>query len=122
MPKTCTYGNCNNPAWSKGRCKYHPMKRKRIETKKPIKAISSKQVKLLAEYRKVRDPYMRNHPKCEVDGCQNKSTELHHKKGRGEFLSDVRYFMAVCRGCHKKITENPTWAYENGYSVRRLEK
>ena len=121
--KTCSYGNCNNPAFSKGRCKWHPLeKRKRIKTNKPIKQASSKTVKALTEYRKVRDAYMREHRTCEVDGCDKNSTDLHHKKGRGKYLSDERYFMAVCRTCHIKIGKNPKWSYANGYMILRGAK
>ena len=60
---------------------------------------------------------------CQVKGCKGLATEVHHKKGRiGKLLTDIRYFLGVCRECHNKIELNPTWAKENGYSLNRLDK
>lgn len=95
-------------------CQYHYKKTKTI---KKIKPIADKRLERLKEYRIKRDKYLKDNPKCEVKGCSNDTTNLHHKKGRiGELLSDERYFMACCSTCHpKRIHENPKWARENGY-------
>ena len=57
--------------------------------------------------------------KCEV--CHERAaSEIHHMKGRtGELLTDPTYFLGVCRSCHNKITLNPEWAHDLGYSATR---
>lgn len=98
------------------------LQRKKLSVNKPKKAIrpfSDKKLEDLAKYRPLRDKYLKDHPICEVTGCGNETTNLHHKAGRnGSLLYDVRYFMACCYDCHpKRIHENPEWARENGYLI-----
>ena len=116
--KTCKYKECNNPVWSKDRCKWHPTE----TTKKKqnyIKPISDKRMAQMKMYRQVRDEYMMSHPKCEV--CNNDASDLHHKRGRvGDYYTDIKHFLSVCRSCHTKIEENPEWAKRFGYSENRL--
>ena len=58
-----------------------------------------------------------------VKGCKGLATEVHHKKGRiGKLLTEISYFLGVCRECHSKIELEPIWAKENGYSLNRLDK
>jgi len=92
---------------------------------KAIPVFSEKHKKLLAEYRIVRDQYMRGHTLCDARlyGCSNYATDLHHKCGRtGKLLTDVRYFMAVCRSCHNAIEREPEMAKEKGFSLTRTDK
>lgn len=120
MAKTCTYKDCNNPVWSKGLCKWHlPRKQKVGVIKKRINPIADKRLEELAIYRIARDEYLLEHPICEVEGCVEKSTHIHHKKGRiGKLVYDKKYFMAVGDACHpKKIHENPEWSREMGYLI-----
>ena len=82
-----------------------------------LKKISIKQSKRLREYREVRKQYLLYNQYC---FCGAMATDIHHKRGRiGNLLIDSNYFLSVCRGCHKKIEENPKWAKENGYSLNR---
>jgi hypothetical protein len=75
---------------------------------------------------------LKNHPICEV--ChQQKSTQIHHKKGRvgyhtyEDYLNDFSllenplFFLATCGVCHGKVEQNPDWAKENEYSLSRLD-
>jgi len=65
--------------------------------------------------------FLNDNPFCKV--CGKSATDVHHMRGKiGEDLTDSRYFLAVCRGCHTLIEENPTWAKEKGYSLNRLDK
>ena len=84
-----------------------------------IKPISDKKLEELAIYRVERDKYLKEHPICEVEDCNNPSNHIHHKNGRnGAMLYNKEYFMAVGGCCHpKRIHENPEWARENGYLV-----
>ncbi len=47
------------------------------------------------------------------------STEIHHKKGRGKYLLDTRYFMAVRSGHAFYIHGNTKDAYAKGYMLDR---
>ena len=88
--------------------------------------IPLKAVKRLSEeklYAKKKKAYMIDHIKCEVKGCNQVSTELHHKKGRiGKLLYNEKYFMAVCHACHRKITDDSDWAIKQGYSISKFKK
>ena len=84
--------------------------------KKAIAPVSEKRLGELAEYRVVREKYMKEHPECEV--CGEESGEIHHKNGRtNKRLTDDKYFLAVCRGCHNFIHDNPKEAREEGYLI-----
>ncbi len=47
------------------------------------------------------------------------SSEIHHKKGRGKYLLDTRYFMAVRSGHAFYIHGNTKDAYAKGYMLDR---
>lgn len=96
---------------------------KKPTLQKPIARRSSKQAKKEAAYMVIRNMYIKNHPMCEahIQGvCTQVSSDVHHKKGRGEYLLDDTTFLAVCRGCHQYIETNPTVAKELGFSINRL--
>jgi len=89
-----------------------------------IPARSSKQAKLEAAYTVLRNAYLKKHPSCEakLPGCSITAGEIHHSKGRGEYLLDDTTFKAVCRTCHMWIETHPIEAKELGLSQSRLEK
>lgn len=89
-----------------------------------IAPISEKKAKELVLYRKLRDEYMKAHPVCEVKSevCTGRSEDLHHKKPRAYYLTDVSVFMAVCRSCHEKIEREDSWAREKGFKLNHLHK
>lgn len=95
------------------------------DEKKPVKKISIKSVKRMAEeklYLKKKKEYLTAHIRCEVKGCNRVSIDVHHQRGRvGKLLYDEKHFMAVCREHHTEIECNPDWAKENGYSKSRLK-
>ena len=85
-----------------------------------IKSVSDKKLTELKEYRKKRDVFMKG-KLCEFPDCKEKATDLHHAKGRvGALLTDVRYFKALCRKCHRWAEENPDQAKALGISLSRL--
>lgn len=102
--------------WSKGFCKFHQYLR---TDKKPkgLNKVSDKRLEENEEYKKVRAQYLAEHPTCEVHGCSNKASDIHHKMHirAGSLLNDVTQFMATCRTCHQKIHNSPTWAVAEGY-------
>jgi len=82
--------------------------------------MSNSYKKRLADYRIVRDEYMAKHEICQV--CDRaKAEDLHHRKSRiGKMLTDVTYFLAVCRPCHERIHRDDLWARENGYLLSKF--
>lgn len=83
---------------------------------------SKKRQKVNREYSKLAKAFKEAHPICMVQSksCSGVATEIHHKKGRGEFLCDVSTFVAVCRNCHNMVELNPIWAKQAGFSQSRL--
>ena len=80
---------------------------------------SKKRSKQEGRYSYLRKEYLRQNDRCEC--CNLMATEIHHKKGRvGKLLTDVEFFMSVCRACHETIELHPDWAKEKGYSISRL--
>lgn len=56
---------------------------------------------------------------CEVCG-EEAATQVHHKAGReGDDLTDINKFLGTCDGCQRHVHENPEWAFERGYMLRR---
>jgi len=99
-----------------------------LKRKKPLKAkqgfkvkggklrpVSKSKSKVNEQYKAVRIKYLNDHPNCEACGCP--ACDIHHKRGRGKFLSDATTFMATCRECHIAIHHNPKWAREKGYLI-----
>lgn len=119
MPiKLCTVKGCLN----EGRyCRLH-----QVETFKATPAIKREadaKKEMNNQYKKIAKKFITVHPKCQVQGCNQVSECVHHKRGRiGELLIDTRYFMAVCFDHHRQIEENPDWAKSNGYSLSRLKE
>ncbi len=74
------------------------------------------------EYTKKRVAYLALHPVCQakLQGCSTQSTDIHHKKGRGEEHNNISNWIAVCRPCHMWIEENPEAAIEMNLSVSRI--
>ena len=126
MPKPCLSTSCNNPRFSKGYCSYHQnertdekwlSKKSKSGIKKSIKPISDKMAEELAMYRVIRDKYMEEHEVCEYGACSALANDLHHKNGRGKNLSNVDFFMAVCRNHHTHIHLNPKESRAVGYLI-----
>lgn len=114
-PKTCK--DCAN----KEKVRDTPPK---YQTKE-IKKVSTKQQKLNAAYKVLRDQFMKNHKNCEANlielaGCTKKATQCHHPNGRGQYLLDDSRFIALCHNCHSYIETHPLFAKEKGYSGDRL--
>ena len=93
-----------------------------FESPKAIKKVSQKRNLENKDYTKVRKVFLESLIFCQVKGCKELATEVHHKKGRiGKLLTNISYFLGVCRECHNKIELQPLWAKENGYSLNRLD-
>jgi len=89
---------------------------------KRIKSVSDKKLVELAEYRVVRDQYLKDHPICEFYTCDCREVELHHGKGKiGKLLTNPKYFKALCREHHVFVELKPIEAKELGLSFNRLD-
>lgn len=127
MPKTCEAPECSYNQFGGGYCRNHQWMRK---DKKPLKekkaykinAESKKKEIENREYNKLARIFKFDNPVCKVnaEGCTGRTTEVHHKKGRGKYLLVVSTWLPCCHNCHHKIEMNPVWAKENGFSISRL--
>ncbi|HAY3553758.1 hypothetical protein [Elizabethkingia meningoseptica] len=92
---------------------------------KPINKISQKHKELLIEYTVIRKEFLEScNYTCQVklNGCTTVATDIHHISGKHskELYLNPKFFLSTCRSCHKYIEEHPVFAYENGFSVKRL--
>ena len=85
------------------------------KTGKKLKAFSDRKREENKIYKVARELYLNENPNCEV--CGNFAMDIHHKAKRGKNLCNMETFMAVCRTCHTKIHDNPSWARELGYLI-----
>lgn len=134
--------NCLNPECNKEFKQYNSLvkycsgKCSIIHNGKPksIKKISDRRKSEEIIYREKRLEFL-SRPEnliCPVTG--KPTTDIHHKRKRRGFadewakennislLIDERFWLAVSREGHKKIEDNPTWAYEMGYSIKNNKK
>ena len=83
---------------------------------------SKKMQKLDAKYSKLRLTFLSEYPMCQaaLPDCTQRSTDVHHKKGRGIHHNDVSTWLSVCRNCHNWIESNPIDAEELGFSIKRI--
>jgi hypothetical protein len=90
---------------------------------KPIKPKADKQVPLDKLYSVMRIKFLEAHPGCQarLKDCTLKSTDVHHKKGRGLHYLDKPTWLSVCRSCHTWIELHPIEAKELNFSLNRLE-
>lgn len=105
-----------------------PKKRPRIQRIKPI---SKKRQSMLLKYDVARAEFLGKPENKRCPVTKQRATEIHHKRGRTGYadewarennvplLIDKRFFLAVSRDGHRKIEDNPEWAYENEYSLTR---
>ena len=137
---TCIDCNKENTLLTAGRCAGYPYcyqkhrnevsaqrKQERgitTETKpnKPINKISDKQAKLNAAYTVLRKQFLKDNPYCKacLPGCTFIATEVHHKKGRGEFMLDTSTWLPSCHNDHVWIELDPVEAKILGLSEDRL--
>lgn len=103
---------------------------RRIAPMKRIAPMSERMKSRNAEYRKVRDAFLKEYPFCGACGfIQNLNrrgahyaTEVHHLNGRaGKLITDTDKFLSVCRPAHIWIDANREKARELGLLCKRGE-
>lgn len=84
-----------------------------------MRRVSKKRAALIRIYMKRRTAFLERNPWC--IRCGGTATEVHHAAGRiGDRLLDETTWRGACHDCHVQITSRPQWAYEMGYSLRRI--
>ena len=122
-PPTCKY--CANANKVPVAHVYKPMRTycttaiKKVKTDQQIR-----QAKLNAAYLVLRKVFIKAHPICQgrIKCAGSLATEVHHKRGRGEYLLDARTFLALCSECHHFCEMHPEFAKALGFSEDRLNK
>lgn len=95
----------------------------RVKIVAPPNKVSPKRAGQVVEYIKLKREYLALYPVCEVPECHLRSVDVHHQGGKeGDRLTDVNYFMALCRPHHDEFTEHSNQAIKNGYSKSRNAK
>ena len=94
-----------------------------LERPKSIKPISVKMKATMDEYSKKRTAFLALFSTCQATlvECTGRATDVHHMEGRGENHNKMNTWLAVCRNCHRWITENSKEAIELGLSSSRLK-
>ena len=83
---------------------------------------SRKMQKTDTKYSKLRREHLTNYPMCQaaLPSCTHKSTDIHHKKGRGIYHNNINTWLSVCRSCHTWIENNPIESKELGFTLKRI--
>lgn len=91
--------------------------------RKPIPPRSPKRIKEEVAYSALRIVFLQQNPFCKmriIGICTHNATDVQHKKGRGKYYLDTRFWMPACRGCHSWATDHPKEAIELGFALPRL--
>lgn len=83
---------------------------------KRVNAVSRKRRADMAAYAALRKVFLAGPPEVRCRCCAvNPATDVHHTRGRaGKLLLDVRYWLPLCRSCHRWVGENPEAARRLG--------
>ena len=103
--------------------------KKRLVAKTALKPRSEKMKKIYEERRPLVEKLLAERPICQAhwdSQCQIKSVDIHEIVPRGVggaiVSSDLENYMAVCRYCHRMITDNPAEAQSRGFRKWSWEK
>lgn len=87
-----------------------------IRTRKRPNPKSKKRIKEEREYKPAARAFKAANPECMAmipNECTEKTTDVHHIRGRaGRLLLDERFWLAVCRNCHRWIESNKKLAQD----------
>lgn len=85
--------------------------------RKRLPAVSQKRKELNKQYSEARRVFLEAHVTCQVEGCRELATDVHHRGRRGKNLLKTELFMVVCRQHHDYIERNGLWAKAQGYTI-----
>jgi hypothetical protein len=89
----------------------------------PIKKQSDKRKKEDILYSTMRKQFLKDNPMCfmAIPGlCQGKGTTIQHRKGRGKYYLDSRFWGTACMPCHSYADLHPEESFEKGWAIPRL--
>lgn len=92
--------------------------RKPLQRKKSLRAQSPKRAIEARKYTALRAAFFVEHPTCQAgypEICKWRSSQVHHKCGRGRLLNEVEHWMAICLPCHNEIHRHPKEARRLGF-------
>lgn len=99
--------------------RYTPLKRStKPLARTPIRRRSKKLAKDMTVYRQLREEFLTARPLCEVRRpviCRGRSTDVHHRAGRGRNLLATETWIACCRSCHTWVHDHPGQARAAGW-------
>ena len=90
-----------------------------------LRPVSGKRAALMVQRRHLVKEILERRPNCEarLEGCSGRSVDVHERLNRsqgGKIVGgEPADYMALCRSCHRFITDHPKIAYELGYSIHR---
>ena len=91
----------------------------RVRERRGLRQVGQSRSHLLRMYAERRRLFLAEHCWCDVC-CRGRASEVHHARGRaGKLLLDTRYWLAVCRRCHRWIHDNPKAAQFQGWLAPR---
>lgn len=66
--------------------------------------------------------FRNNNPVCVINSpvCTKYTEGVHHRKGRGKYLMDERFWMPACNRCNGYIEDHSLWAQENGFKESKF--
>ena len=84
------------------------------KAKTTIRRVSKKRAAELKEYKLKRNVFLTLNKRCQCCNFEN-ATDVHHSRGKiGRLLNETKYWFALCRNCHRQVTDNPIWARAKG--------
>lgn len=122
MAKICCAENCHYKQFGGGYCKRHQWMRTDGKAPTTIAPVADKRARELEEYYKLRGPFLKEHPFCEIkgEGCTIHSTEVHHTAGRENgLLILVEFWKGSCRNCNRIVEIKTGWARELKHKVSK---
>jgi len=94
----------------------------KLKSLKPIPNVSKKRQAENLQYQVLRKKFLEKPENkiCPITG--QPTTDVHHKKGRvGKLFLDTKYWIALSREGHQYVEENPNWAKDHFFSLKRLD-
>ena len=134
--KQCSNPLCSNtftPRYSllekycSPQCAYSCIKPNAKKVVKPIKKLSGKRKKQVAQYQKDRIEFLEipENKTCSINGptCTKRATTIEHSAGRsGDMLLNQDYWKPACLACNLELENNPELSKEHQLSKIHLGK
>jgi hypothetical protein len=90
-----------------------------------LKRVSDKMRHSLRIYAALKKAWFLAHPKCQFvltpgASCgEIEGVDVHHARGRGKYLNDIRTWVTLCRRHHSYVHDHPAYSYKHKYLLLR---